>query len=224
MRYLSKLIGMGLKRVLPLFIVGLSGCATVSTWEATGRASIKIDAAEQRSLKSGVDMVVVLGKKTFPVIPDLINSSNTGEVALIPLNGKEETIIVHVSDVSSNDEGRVGIDIVEKGSFQASIASEKKEPRPLSLHGRAGFLFSDLDCYRNYLVVPVRRESWRGEGELWTVCVLENPRIPYGKDEYSVRECNTGVVVRRLVFMPFAIGVDIVTLPFQVILGLFAHM
>jgi len=32
------------------------------------------------------------------------------------------------------------------------------------------------------------------------------------------------IVAKRLLFMPFAVAADVVTLPFQMILGLFAHM
>ena len=83
---------------------------------------------------------------------------------------------------------------------------------------------SDLSRWHTRLAVPVQKEFLSNDLEIWTVNVLDKPCFAYNKNTYIVVESGAGTVAKRLLFIPFAAAVDVVTLPFQVILGLFVHM
>ena len=95
---------------------------------------------------------------------------------------------------------------------------------PVRLRHPGGFLLADLSKWQTKMAVPVQKEFLGDGREIWTVKVLDKPCIAYNKKTYVVAENGAGTVAKRLLFMPLAVAIDVVTLPFQMVLGLFAHM
>lgn len=203
-------------------LLGTAGCATISTWEATGRAEIAVDRVECHEVNPDIDegVVVVYGQKTIPVIPDLITSVRQGVVDSLPIEGCQRRLIVDVSGMSLCDDH--GIDIVP--TEYLCVGTTTGDCRPVCLRQSGGFLVSDLSRWHTRLAVPVKKEFLSNDLEIWTVNVLDKPCFAYNKNTYIVVESGAGTVAKRLLFIPFAAAVDVVTLPFQVILGLFVHM
>lgn len=200
----------------------ISGCATVSTWEATGRAEIAIGRVECHEVNPDIDegVAVVYGQKSVPVIPDLITSVSQGAVDRFPVEGHQGRIVVDVSGMCPCDD--CGIDIVSSDNL--CVGATLGDRRPVRLCQPGGFLLADLSRWQTRIAVPVQKEFLGDGREIWTVKVLDRPCIAYDKNTYMVAESGAGTVAKRLLFMPFAVAADVVTLPFQMILGLFAHM
>ena len=203
-------------------LLGTAGCATVSTWEATGRAEIAIGRVECHVVNPDIDegVAVVYGQKSVPVIPDLITSVSQGAVDRFPVEGQQGRIIVDVSGMCPCDD--CGIDIVSSDNL--CVGATLGDRRPVRLRQPGGFLLADLSRWQTRMAVPVQKEFLGDGREIWTVKVLDRPCIAYDKNTYMVAESGAGTVAKRLLFMPFAVAADVVTLPFQMILGLFAHM
>lgn len=211
-----------MKHFVFYLLLGTAGCATISTWEATGRAEIAVDRVECHEVNPDIDegVVVVHGQKTVPVIPDLITSVRQGVVDSLPIEGCQGRLIVDVSGMSLCDDH--GIDIVP--TEYLCVGTTSGDCRPVCLRQSGGFLVSDLSRWQTRLAVPVQKEFLSNDLEIWTVNVLDKPCFAYNKKTYIVVESGAGTVAKRLLLIPFAAAVDIVTLPFQVILGLFVHM
>jgi len=211
------------KFAISILLCGALGCATVSTWEATGRADIEI--ARIEICDSSADIVdeysaVVYGTKTVPLIPGLIATTHEGMVDKICTDGLERKLIVDVSRMRFNDD--CGVDIVSSDNVFAETLDGDRQP--VSLRQPGGFLLSDLSRWENQIAIPIRKENLCDGQELWTVKILEKPCIGYGKRSYMIQERGTGTTMKRVMFVPIAVAVDGVTLPFQMILGLFVHM
>ena len=222
MRYLSNKDG-AVKFALSILLCGALGCATVSTWKATGRAEIEIARIEICDLNvdiGGECLAVVYGAKTVPLIPGLIATTHEGMVDKIRIDGLERKLIVDVSRMRFNDD--CGVDIVSSDNVFAETLDGDRQP--VSLRQPGGFLLSDLSRWENQIAIPIRKENLRDGQELWTVKILAKPCIGYGKRSYMIQEIGAGTTMKRVMFVPIAVVVDGVTLPFQMILGLFVHM
>ena len=211
-----------MKYLVYCLLLASAGCATVSTWEATGRAKIAIDRVECHEVNPDIDegTAVVHGRKTVSIVPDLITSVSQGAVDRLPVEGYQGRLIVDVSDMCTCDD--CGIDIIPMDYLCDGAALG--ECRAVRLRQPGGFLLADLSRWQNRMAVPVRKEVLSDGRQLWTVKVLDKPCIAYDKNTYMVAESGAGTVAKRLLIMPFAVGVDIVTLPVTMILGLFVHM
>ena len=204
-------------------LLGTAGCATVSTWEATGRAEIAIGRVECREVNPDIDegVAVVYGKKSVPVIPDLITSVSQGAVDRFPVEGYQGRIIVDVSGICPCND-RNEIEIVSSDNL--CVGATLGDRCPVRLRQPGGFLLADLSKWQTKMAVPVQKEFLGDGREIWTVKVLDKPCIAYNKNTYMVAENGAGTVAKRLLFMPLAVAVDVVTLPFQMVFGLFVHM
>ena len=216
-----------MKLMIYILLLGTAGCATTSVWNSTGKAEIQIDRIDCRAFNPEIEEnhAIVYGRKIVPVVAGLINQTREGVVDSLLVHGTEGKLFVDASSMYAV--GGQKIDIVPANNLQ--VGSFSKSPTSVVLHQPGGMLLSDNDTrsgarWRNRVAIPTVIESAPDGQELWTVKVLDKPWIAYGKRSYVVYECGAITVVNRLVFVPFAVAIDVVTLPFQIILGLFVHI
>jgi hypothetical protein len=211
-----------MKFVVYIVLFGMVGCATSSVWEATGEAVISIDKIDCKAFNSKIDdqYAIVYGKKTAPIVVGLINQTREGAVDSLLVEGVENKFIADFSNEDSFN-GQ-GIDIVPIKKLKDADCSS------VVLRYRGGMLLEDNDSrggvrLRNKVAIPTVIEPMDDGREKWTIKILDKPWIPYGSRSYVVHECNAITIANRLVIVPLAVIVDVATLPFQVVLGLFVH-
>lgn len=205
-------------------IVILSGCATTAVWEAAGKSTVTIDRVT--AVRAGDDRiglsVSVFGRRESPIIPGLKTTSCTGIVDRLSVAGEEVKIVVRVDSFQAGELVQPGLEEVSRQDFAA--CPQGMGQCALQLHQDGAFLLADLAKWRSYLVVPILKESMEDGKALWTVKVLDEPWIAYRKRSYASSSSIGLKVAQRIAFVPFALVADAVTLPAQVICGLFGHM
>lgn len=203
----------------------LLGCATVETWGELARAKIVVKDVVVCCSNDVAYAVNIVGEKYVSVIPSVMTRWDDAYVERFDFcnpNGFR----VFTNECS----------LVESGSYSseshlvAMSGSQWMDEEYLSkkvLVGRDecnfGIMVADLNDWRRYLVVPCRKCDLPSGREEWSFVVLYDPVIEFQGGFYTKNETNFRVVLCRCVYTPFTFAIDIVTLPFQVCLGLFTN-
>lgn len=209
-----------------LIVLFLSGCATVNTWNEMGRSRIQIVDMNVVPASQGQDgLIKIVGEKTIPVIPFLVETKLKGEVdaiSIIVAEGELRTCSLDLDESyttnhvcrtrSLSSESLVASNgLNEEGAFKISDNS-------------IPFLVDDLHRYRSFLAVQLTEKCLQDGGREKVILVLRQPYIDYKNYCYVRHEDGARVVVGRILFTPFAFVADVVFFPVGLLFAPFVHM
>ena len=209
-----------------LLAVVLSGCATIETWNGLAQTQVHVRDVDVVCSNDVVCAVKVHGEQFVPIVPSALIHWDDDFVEQFDVDATHSCRVI----ARANDSGADGLStnglprLVELSQIQWTdddfVAREV-------LKGRCArdfaIVIADLNQWRKYLAVPVRRNDLPSGYEEWAFAVLQEPVIGFNTGRYVSRECGFRVIASRILLVPPAFAVDLLTLPFQVCLGLFAH-
>lgn len=212
--------------VLLILTAILSGCATVETWEGLAREKIVIKDVGVSCSNDVACAVNVTGERHVSVAPSVVMCWDGSY--------RERFDVCHSNDfrVVTNECHLGKVDLKNSDSHLVVVSAEQwKDDAYLSrevLQGRDkcdfGIVVVDLNRWRRYLAIPHHKCDLPSGRVEWSFVVLREPVIDFYGGFYIRKENDFRVAFCRTVYTPFAVVLDVLTLPFQMGLGMFTHM